>query len=368
MLRPVALATLLVTGCGPSVPVRSGVATGRLIFLAEEPATPGEGAIVGMRPDGTERGELLRGRMMFPGAVDPTGTWLAVVAVEEDGAGNHLERIRVYALEALGGATPGAPIWESEPASQVRSPSFSPDGRALAFESAVASFRDIYRVDLPERAALPAGPLLRLTTNDEGNYEPAFAPDGKAIAFVSSRDGNAEIYRMNPDGSGQLRLTSFHLDDWGPQWSPDSQTISFLSNREQIDRVFLMRPDGGDQQRLTADLSVPPGPDQPLGNEPHETEPAFSPDGRSVVHGVRNGPRGTGLRVTDIASRRSLELSDGKASDRNPVWSPDGSFVVFVSDRAGGDLDLYRVGHDGQGLLRLSDRKGADWLPRWSSR
>lgn len=361
MLRPVVLATLVFTGtgCGPSAPVRSGVATGRLIFLAEDPATPNEGAIVSMPPDGGERTELLRGSMMFPGAVDPTGVWLAVVAVEEDGAGNHLERIRIY---SLGGATLGAPSWESEPASQVRSPSFSPDGRALAFESAVTSFRDIYRVELP------AGPLQRLTTNDEGNYEPAFAPDGKAIAFVSSRDGNAEIYRMNPDGSGQLRLTSFHLDDWGPQWSPDSQTIGFLSNREQIDRVFLMRPDGGDQRRLTADPSVPAGPDQPLGNEPHETEPAFSPDGRSVVHGVRNGPRGTGLRVTDIASRRSLELSDGKASDRNPVWSPDSSFVVFVSDRAGGDLDLYRVSHDGQGLLRLSDRKGADWLPRWSPR
>ena len=358
MLRLAALA-LLASACS-SPPVASGsAAAGRLIFLAEDPASPGAGAIVSVRPDGSERAELLRGAGIFPAAVDPTGTWLAVVAVDERD-GDHLERVRVYPLAKLGNDTPAT--WESPPASQVRNPSFRPDGRALAFESAVASFRDIYRVDLP------AGPLLRLTDNEEGNYEPSFAPDGAAIAFVSSRDGNAEIYRMNPDGSGQLRLTSFHLDDWSPQWAPDAQTIAFLSNREQIDRIFLMRPDGGDQRRLTAARSAPPGPDAALGSEPHETEPVFAPDGESVVHGVRSGPHGTGLQRTPIAGGPSIVLSDGKASDRNPVWSPDSSFVVFVSDRDGGDLELYRVDRDGQARVRLSDRPGADWLPRWSPR
>lgn len=356
MLRPVlALLVPLVACSGSPVPAASP-AGGRLVFLAEDPAAANVGAIVSVRPDGSERAELLRGAHLFPASVDPTGAWLAVVAVEEDDQGNHLERIRVYPL--AGPFT--APTWESPPATQVRNPSFGPDGRAMAFESAVASFRDIYS------AQLPAGPLLRLTDNEEGNYEPAFAPDGKAIAFVSSRDGNAEVYRMNADGGGQLRLTSFHLDDWGPQWAPNSQTIAFLSNREQIDRVFLMRPDGGDQRRLTADRTPPPGPDAALGSEPHETEPVFSPDGQSVVHGVRGGPRGIGLRLTPIAGGAQVQLSDGKATDRNPLWSPDGAFLVFVSDRDGGDLELYRIGADGQGRQRLTERPGADWLPRWA--
>jgi TolB protein len=360
MFRLAALA-LLGSACSP--PVTSGAAaTSRLIFLAEDPTTPEQGALVAMRPDGSERASLLRGANIFPAAVDPTGAWLAVVAVDEQG-GAHLERIRVYALTNLApSATLAAPVWESPPATQVRNPSFRPDGRALAFESAVASFRDIYRVELP------GGPLLRLTDDEEGNYEPAFAPDGSAITFVSSRDGNAEIYRMNPDGGDPRRLTSSPLDDWGPQWSPDAQTIAFLSNREQIDRVFLMRPDGGDLRRLTDDRSVPPGPDTPLGNEPHETEPVFAPDGQSIVHGVRSGPKGTGLRLTPIAGGKSIELSDGQASDRNPVWSPDGNFVVFVSDHDGGDLELYRIGRDGQGRARLTERPGADWLPRFSPR
>ncbi len=358
MLRLAALA-LLSSAC--SAPVTSGAAaTGRLIFLAEDPATPGQGALVAMRPDASERSELLRGANIFPAAVDPTGAWLAVVAVDEQG-GEHRECIRVYALANLA-APLAAPAWESPPASQVRNPSFHPNGRALAFESAAASFRDIYRVELP------GGPLLRLTDNEQGNYEPAFAPDGSAIAFVSSRDGNAELYRMNPDGGEALRLTDSPLDDWAPQWSPDAQTIAFLSNREQIDRVFLVPRDGGDPRRLTDGRSVPPGPDTPLGNEPHETEPAFAPDGQSIVHGVRSGPKTTGLRLTPIAGGKSIDLSDGKASDRNPVWSPDGNFVVFVSDRDGGDLELHRVGRDGQGRTRLTERPGADWLPRFAPR
>ncbi len=363
MLRLAALALLLAACSSPAAPAGAatpGALPGRLIFLAEDPGDAGQAAIVGMRPDGGQRVELLRGVGIYPAAIDRAGTTLAVVAVDE--AEGHQERVQLF---ALGDGPLAAPTWQSQPGAQVRNPSFSPDGRFLVFESSAASFRDIYRLELP------AGPLLRLTDNEEGNYEPVYAPDGRAIAFVSSRDGNAEVYRMNPDGGDPLRLTSFHLDDWGPQWAPDSQTIAFLSNREQIDRVFLMRADGGDQRRLTHDRSAPPGDGAPLGHEPHETEPMFSPDGQAIVHGVRSGPHGTGLRVTTItngAGGPGVVLSDGKASDRSPVWSPDGAQLVFVRDHGGGDLELHRIGRDGRDHVRLTERPGADWLPRWSSR
>ena len=59
-------------------------------------------------------------------------------------------------------------------------------------------------------------------------------------------------------------------------------------------------------------------------------------------------------------------LTDGKDSDRNPSWSPDGQQLVFVSTRDAGDLELYRIARDGVDLTRLTTREGADWLPRWS--
>lgn len=328
---------------------------GRLIHLAE---SDWDAAIVATRPDGQGRTELLRGRGLYPAAVDPRGAALAVIAVEEKDGG-HLERLQVLPLTTAG---LGAPVWQSPPASHVRSPSWGPEGRFLVFEAAFSSFRDIYRVELP------AGTLLRLTDNEQGNFEPAVAPDGRSIAFVSSRDDNAEVYTMQADGAGQTRLTAAPLDDWGPMWAPDGATLAFLSNRELVDRVFVMRPDGRELRRLTADANPRVDLDGQLGDEPNETEPVFSPDGAAIALCVRIGSLGASLRVAPLAGGPVTTLSDGEFSDRNPVWSPDGSHLVFVSNRDAGDLELYRVARDGAGLTRLTEREGADWLPRWSPR
>ncbi len=330
------------------------VLPGRLIFLAEDEAS---GALVGLRVNGQDdRRELLRGKGIYPAAVDPGGAMLAVIAVEEQGD-MHREHIEV---RRLGDDGLGAPVWTSEQATHTRNPSWGPDGRFLVFEAAFTSFRDIYRVELP------AGTVTRLTDNTEGNFEPAVSPDGRTIAFVSSRDGNAEVYRMTAEGGEQARLTNFPLDDWGPMWAPDGRTLAFLSNREMVDRIFLMGTDGGEQRRLTADKTALREPDAPLGDEPHETDPAFAPDGASIAYCVRNGSQGAALRIAPLAGGAPIDLSDGAAADRSPVWSPDGAHLVFVSNRDGGDLELYGVARDGARLTRLTAREGADWLPRWA--
>lgn len=330
---------------------------GHLVFLAEDGEGPGPGAIVAIEPDGGGRKELLRGTGLYPAAVAPGGAHLAIIAVDE--TGEHVERLQIHAWT---GDALGQPVWVSPPASHVRNPSFGPDGRFVVFEASMDSFRDLYRVELP------TGTTLRLTNNAEGNFEPAVAPDGRTIAFVSSRDGNAEIYRMSADGGEQTRLTSFHLDDWGPIWSPDGKTLAFLSNREQMDRIFVMGPDGADPRRFTADKTVMRDPDAPTGDEPHETDPAFSPDGATIAYCVRTGSQGAKLQVAPLAGGPAVTLTDGKTSDRSPVWSPDGTHLVFVSNRDGGDLELYRVARTGGPALRLTARPAADWLPRWAPR
>lgn len=324
---------------------------GRLIFLAEH---EGSSTLVSQR--GTDRRELLRGTGLYPAAVDPRGAALAVIAVDEQG-GQHREHIEVRPLTDDG---LGEPLWTSEAATHVRNPSWGPDGRFLVFEAAFTSFRDLYRVELP------AGTLTRLTDNTEGNFEPAVSPDGRSIAFVSSRDGNAEVYRMTAEGGEPTRLTHFPLDDWGPMWAPDGQTLAFLSNRELVDRIFLMRPDGGEQRRLTAEPTPSREPDAPHGDEPHETDPAFAPDGAAIAYCVRTSSQGAALRLAPLTGGPVVALSDGSVSDRSPVWSPDGAHLVFVSNRDGGDLELYGVPRGGGEPSRLTRREGADWLPRWA--
>ena len=368
MLRPVLRASLAAaltiaacttpaadpaTSSTPATPPTAPATTlpGRIIFLSDEGPTPGIAAIA---PDGSGRAVLVPGKGLYPSAISRDGQWLAMIAVDEPGE-DHLERLELRPLTADGA---GPPAWTSAKSSHVRNPSFAADGSFLAFEAAFDGFRELYRVDLP------AHTQRRLTDNPQGNFEPAISPDGQRIAFVSSRDMNAEVYVMTADGRDQTRLTAFHMDDWGPQWSPDGKTLAFLSNREMVDRIFLMRPDGSEQRRLTPDPTPPPDPSGRLGGEPHETDPVYAPDG-ALVFCVRT-PTGASLRLVEHG--KVVPLTDGRASDRNPAWSPDGQYVLFSSTRDGGDLELYRMTRAGQDLTRLTDHDGADWLPRWSPR
>ena len=69
----------------------------------------------------------------------------------------------------------------------------------------------------------------RLTHHTGWDYDPSFSPDGRHLAFVSERDGNAEIYVMDSDGSNPRRLTDHSAADFSPSFSPDGRHIVFMS-------------------------------------------------------------------------------------------------------------------------------------------
>jgi Tol biopolymer transport system component len=82
------------------------------------------------------------------------------------------------------------------------------------------------------------------------NINPSWSPDGRQLAFESQRSGRIAIYVINADGSGERQLTHNVADDTHPAWSPDGSTILFDSNRDGVWNLYTIHPDGTGERRL----------------------------------------------------------------------------------------------------------------------
>ena len=141
----------------------------------------------------------------------------------------------------------------------------SPGGR-IAFTSDRDGNWDIYTMN-----ANGSG-VTRLTHNSDSDGSPSWSPDGRRIAFRSRRDGDdSEIYTMNADGSGVARLTHNSDYDGSPSWSPDGRRIAFTSRMDgdKLD-IYTMNADGSGVARLTH-------------NSDFDLSPSWSPDGRRIA-------------------------------------------------------------------------------------
>jgi Tol biopolymer transport system component len=208
------------------------------------------------------------------------------------------------------------------------SPSWSPDGRVLVFQSAriAGNGLDLYLINadgtLVRRVVTHPG---EDTAGNAGNdFDPAWAPNTDTIAFTSDRDGNNELYSTNSVGHALSRLTIDQAKDRDPSWSPDGTRIAFVSDREGNDDIYTMRSDGT-VRRVTRD----PGADD---------APAWSPDGRTIAF---QSSRDGNWEIYTISSDGTdpHRLTNNSVSDINPSWSPDGESIAFTSgggDSAGG--------------------------------
>jgi Tol biopolymer transport system component len=223
-------------------------------------------------------------------------------------------------------------------------PVISPDGKWVAYAISVSANQEIYLQSATGQAA------INLTKNPANDAQPAFSPDGESIVFRSSRDGGG-LFVMARTGESVKRLTP---NGFTPAWFPDGKRIVYAT---QTTSVVDSRGGGGPSELWVVDSN---------GGEPRRLFAGDAMQPRVSPHGLRIAfwaiqVEGTTKRV--ISSNRDLwtiaadgtnpvRITDEESTEWNPVWSPDGRWLYFLSNRSG-SMNLWRIAIDeGSGAAR----------------
>lgn len=235
--------------------------------------------------------------------------------------------------------TSNAPEWSSAANSQLTVgqgteffPSLSPDGKSFVYAADTGGQFDIYYQRVGGK-----NPQNLTPDSSAEDTEPAFSPDGELIAFRSEREPKG-IYVMGASGENLRRVADFGFH---PSWSPDGKelvvsTFGLSAPSVRVGRdnsLWIVTLDTGAKRHLVKEEA---------------SFPTWSPNGKRIAYWVYG--RGVGRRdVVTIASDGTGEpivvTRDFAVSNWNPVWSPDGQFLYFVSDKSG-NLNFWRVAID----------------------
>ena len=223
---------------------------------------------------------------------------------------------------------------------------------ALAIAAAFVWFRPA-----DDRTAnfLADATFARLTNQAGLESFPSLAPDGKSIVYSSGASGNLDLYLQRVEGRNTTNLTAdSRADDTQPAFSPDGTRIAFRSERGG-GGIFVMGATGETVRRLS-DVGY---------------NPSWSPDGRFIVcaqetieQPASRYSNASALWVIDVASGDRRQITAGDAVQ--PSWSPHGHRIAYWAADASGQRDLWTMPAQGGAPVAVTNDRFVDWSPIWS--
>jgi len=257
----------------------------------------------------------------------------------------------------------GEPVPVAAADAEDETPAWAPDGLTLVFTSKRDGHYGLYLWDTK---------LEMLSGANYKDLAPSWSPSGRRIAFMSNRDTSWQIYSIGGNGKDEKRLTNSSSNDTWPMWSPDGTSLVFQSDRGGQQDLYVMRvlpaeadpipkPKPGAKEEPVKFAEEP----TPLTNDrAWDGRPAWSPDGKLIAWpSAREGK--SAIYVMDPAGKNVKRLTPLDSEADEPTWSPDGKRIAFVSMRDG-FRELYVMNADGGNARRTTTLHGQIHAASWS--
>jgi TolB protein len=224
-------------------------------------------------------------------------------------------------------------------------PRWSPKGDKILYNSFKDGGPKLYLRDIG------SGSDRKISARKGLNIGAAWGPDGTSIALTLSHRGNPDIYAIDLKGKILSRLISNWGIDISPTFSPDGRKIAFVSNKSGSPQIYVHDMLENRIERIT------------FFERKYNTAPNWSKLNRIAFSGLKNDHVDIYTIDPDGSNLRALTENQGRNED--PVWSPDGRYLIFSSDR-GGKYQLYLMNADGRNQQKITNLKGEQTSPSWS--
>jgi TolB protein len=235
----------------------------------------------------------------------------------------------------------------AESSKPLMSPSWSPDGRRIAYVSFESEDQSAIYVQ-----TVSTGNRERVSARRGVNQAPAWSPDGRRLALVLSLDeGNLDVFMLDLTSQVLTRLTTNAAIDTEPEWSADGRHVYFTSGRPGSTQVYRVEAEQGARaERVT-----------PEGR--YNARPRVSPDGQQIAMIHRDSQSRDRIALLDVENGFLNVLSRGSL-DESPSFAPNGAMIIYAT-QVRGESVLATVSSDGRVQREIKSVAGAVRDPVW---